>query len=154
MTEIFKGIEPMVYKSKISVPYHWWAGETASKFLVTLRDAQKIMGTKCAKCNRTYVPPRKNCPSCFGASMEWVELSHEGSVVTFTVARRQLASLPRKVPVIFALIKLDGADTAMMHYLDGVDPAKVNIGMRVKAKFSGSRGARMQDIECFIPKGE
>ena len=40
MADVFKGIEPMVYKSRISVPYHWWAGETASRFLVALRDAE------------------------------------------------------------------------------------------------------------------
>jgi hypothetical protein len=154
MADIFKGIEPMVYKSRISVPYHWWAGETASRFLVALRDEQKILGTRCAACNKTYLPPRKNCPLCFSASMEWMEVSNEGTVVTFTVARRQLASLPRKAPVIFAMIKLDGADTAILHYLDGVDPGRVKIGMRVKAKFSKDRGARMQDIECFVPKGE
>ncbi len=154
MADVFKGIEPMVYKSRISVPYHWWAGETASRFLIALRDERKIMGTRCAACNRTYIPPRKNCPVCFGASMEWVELSAEGTVETFTVARRQLASLPRKAPVIFALIKLDGADTAMLHYLEVSDPGRVRIGMRVKAKFSSDRGAKMQDIECFAAIAE
>lgn len=151
MSDIFKGIEPMVYKSKISVPYHWWAGETASKFLVSLRDERKILGTRCVACEKTYLPPRKNCPSCFQTSMDWVELPAEGAVVTFTVARRQFASLPRKVPVVFALIKLDGADTAMLHYLGDVDPADVKIGMRVKAKFAAERKARMQDIDYFAP---
>lgn len=26
MPDQFQGIEPMVYKSKINVPYSWWAG--------------------------------------------------------------------------------------------------------------------------------
>jgi len=43
MSDQFKGIEPMVYNSKINVPYSWWAGDTASKFYITLRDEKKIM---------------------------------------------------------------------------------------------------------------
>jgi hypothetical protein len=151
MSDIFKGVEPMVLKSKISVPYHWWAGETASKFLISLRDEMKIRGTRCPKCQKTFIPPRKTCPVCFGASMEWVDVSDEGTVLSFTVARRQLASLPKKVPVIFALIKLDGADTGMLHYLGDVKPEELKIGMRVKAKFAGERKANMQDIDYFAP---
>ncbi len=65
MSDQFQGIEPMVYQSKINVPYSWWAGDTASKFYITLRDEKKIMGTKCAACNKVFLPPRKICPSCF-----------------------------------------------------------------------------------------
>jgi len=151
MSDIFKGVEPMVLKSKINVPYHWWAGDTASKFLVALRDGQAITGTRCVKCRKVYVPPRKSCPVCFNAETEWVDLSGEGTVVTFTVTRRQRAALQGKAPVIFALIKLDGADTAMLHRLGGVKPEDVKIGMRVKAVFAGERKARVQDIEHFTP---
>ena len=59
------------------------------------------------------------------------------------MARRQFAAIPadRKVPVIWALIKLDGADTALLHYLDEVKPEDVKIGMRVKAVFADERKA-------------
>ena len=62
MSDQFKGIEPMVYNSKINVPYSWWAGDTASKFYLTLRDEKKIIGTKCGACNKVFLPPRKVCP--------------------------------------------------------------------------------------------
>lgn len=151
MEDQFKGIEPMVYKSRINVPYHWWAGETASKFLISLRDGKKILGTKCAKCNRVYVPPRKACPDCFSENSEWVELPDEGTLVAFTVARRQLASLPKKVPVIYGLIRLDGADTGLLHFIDEVDPVDLKIGMRVKARYADERKATIRDIEYFRP---
>jgi uncharacterized protein len=133
MADIFEGVEPMVHKSRINVPYNWWAGDTASHFLIALRDEQKIVGSRCRSCNRVFIPPRKSCPTCFKDEMEWTDVADEGTVQAFTVARRQLAALPGKVPVCFALIKLDGADTALLHYLGEVDPAKIRIGMRVKA---------------------
>ncbi len=151
MDNDFKDIEPMVYKSQINVPYSWWAGDTASKFLTTIRDEQKIMGTKCDKCQRVFIPPRKVCPTCFKSNKEWVSISDEGTVQAFTVARRQLAALPQKVPVCFALIKLEGADTALLHYISEVDPADIKIGMRVKARFAEERQGTIKDIDYFMP---
>jgi hypothetical protein len=151
MEDIFKDIEPMVHKSVINIPYKWWAGDTASKFLLAIRDEQKILGTKCSKCSRVFVPPRKTCPTCFTENKEWVSVSDVGIVQAFTVARRQLAALPKKVPICFGLIKLEGADTALLHYLDEVDTADIKIGMRVKARFAEERDGKITDIDYFRP---
>lgn len=153
MADQFQGIEPMVYKSMINVPYSWWAGNTASKFFISLRDEKKIIATRCGSCGKTFMPPRKVCPSCFTENTEWVSVSDEGTVLTFTVARRHFAAIPsdRKVPVIWALIQLDGADTALLHYLDEVRPEDVKIGMRVKAVFAEQRKATIRDISHFKP---
>ena len=151
MVDIFKDVEPLTYKSQINVPYSWWAGDTASRFLCALRDEQQILGTKCSKCSRVFIPPRKNCPTCFKANKDWIPLSGEGVVEAFTVARRQLTALSREVPVCFALIKLDGADTALLHYLGDVDPDAIRIGMRVKAQFAEERQGKITDIDYFRP---
>ncbi|MBF0120475.1 MAG: Zn-ribbon domain-containing OB-fold protein [Desulfobacterales bacterium] len=151
MTDIFKDIEPMVYKSQINVPYSWWAGKTASKFFTELKENKKIMGTKCDKCSKVYVPPRKICPFCFKENQAWVELSDEGILLSYTIVRKQLASLPKKVPVIYGLIKLDGADTGLLHFIDEVLPKDIKIGMRLKACFLEERAGKIQDIGYFKP---
>jgi uncharacterized protein len=152
MSTLFDGVEPMVYESGISVPYHWWAGDTASRFFVALRDEQKIWGNRCASCGIVRVPPRISCPICFhGSHSGWVEVSDEGVVKTFTIARRQLAALKQGVPVIFGLILLDGADTSLLHYIWEVSPEAVQIGMRVKAIFSETRKGDILDIAHFVP---
>lgn len=146
-------VEPLVIQSQINVPYDWWAGETASRFFIAMRDEQKIMGARCGKCQRVFVPPRKTCPRCFGEQTSWVELPPEGQLVTYTVARRQLPALPGKVPVIFGLIKLDGADTALLHYLDEIDPERIELGIRLSARFSEDRSGNILDIKYFRPVG-
>jgi len=151
VSDIFENVEPMVYKSRINVPYQWWAGETASRFFISLRDDQKILGTKCTKCGKTYVPPRKSCPTCFTPNEEWKEVSSVGTLVTYTVVRRQLASLPRKAPVIYGLIRLEGSDTSLLHIIDEVKPEDINIGMKLQAKFAGERKGNIFDIEYFRP---
>ena len=152
MENIFNGVEPLVHQSRINVPYSWWAGDTASRFFVALRDENKIMGTRCETCGKTFVPPRKTCPVCFEKIDNWVEVSSAGVVESFTVARRQLAAIARKVPVIFGLIRLDGADTAMVHYIDGVAPENLQIGMRVKACFNPHPQGQITDISHFKPE--
>jgi uncharacterized OB-fold protein len=153
MTDMFKGVEPMVYDSKISVPYSWWAGDTASRFFISLRDDQKIIAPRCGTCGKVFMPPRKVCPACFTENTEWVDVSGEGTLVSFSVARRRLEAIPadKKLPVIWGLVRLDGADTALLHYLDEVDPGDVRIGMRVKAVFAGQRTGTIRDISHFKP---
>ena len=151
MEEVFNGVDPLVHQSRISVPYSWWAGDTASRFFVALRDEKKILGTRCAACNRTFVPPRKTCPTCFGEDIEWVDVAATGTLESFTVARRQLAALPKKAPVAFGLIRLDGADTGILHYLDEVAPEEIRIGMRFEACFAAAPQGNILDITHFKP---
>lgn len=153
MNDLLRHADPMVYRSQISVPYTWWAGDTAGRFLKALRDEQTIMGNCCGQCKRVFVPPRKTCPTCFTANNTWRAVSSEGTVISYTVARRQLAAIERQVPVVFALIRLDGADTALLHTIDAPDPDQVEIGMRVRACFSPKDGATIKAISGFVPAG-
>jgi uncharacterized OB-fold protein len=152
MSNPFHTIEPMVYRSRISVPYTWWAGETAGRFLTSLRDERVILGTRCDGCDRVFVPPRKTCPTCFTANETWLPVGPAGTVVAYTVARRQLAAIRQKVPVVFALVRLDGADTAILHTIAATDPGRVSIGMRVKACFSDQADSTMAAIAHFEPE--
>lgn len=153
MPDQFENIEPMVYESRINVPYFWWAGDTGTRFLVSLRDDKKIIAPRCDSCGKVFVPPRKVCPDCFTENGQWVELSHEGTVLSFSVARRHFAAIQagKKPPVIWGLIQLDGASTALLHYLDEVKPEDVEIGMRVTAVFAEARKGSIHDISHFKP---
>ena len=56
---------------------------------------------------------------------------------------------PLQKPFAWALIKLDGADTAMLHVVDAGAEANMKTGMRVRARWRTERDGRIQDIECF-----
>ena len=154
MKDIFNDVVPQVLESRINVPYNWWAGDTASRFLTSLRDSKMILGTRCDQCSRVFVPPRKTCPLCFVEEMRWVELSGRGTLESYTIARRQLAALKKKAPVIFGLILLDGADTALLHHIGDIDPSAIEIGMRVQAHFAAMRSGTIEDIAYFKPERE
>ena len=154
MEDNFKDVKPQVLESQINVPYSWWAGDTASRFFTSLRDAKKLLGTRCDQCGKVFAPPRKTCPLCFVEEMRWVELSGRGNLESYTIARRQLAALKKKAPVIFGLIRLDGADTSILHHIGEIDPGAVKIGLRVRAHFAAKRSGTIEDIDYFKPERE
>jgi hypothetical protein len=54
-------------------------------------------------------------------------------------------------PFAFALVKLDGADTAMLHYVDAGAPEAMSTGMRVRAAWRSERAGHVTDIVAFLP---
>jgi uncharacterized OB-fold protein len=53
------------------------------------------------------------------------------------------------VPHALALVRLDGADTAMLHVIDAPGPDAVATGARVRIRWSGEPQGLIDDIECF-----
>ena len=101
--------------------YSYSAGPVRSKFLLSLRDQQKILGTRCPGCGRVYVPARSTCPKCFEDMEEWVEVSHEGILETYTIVYKSEPTHIADAPFAVGIIKLDGADTGIVHRLGEID---------------------------------
>ena len=140
--------EDLTLKGQISVPYTWWVGATGSRFLLALRDENKILGVRCHECGRVFVPPRKNCGQCFVDIDDWVELSGEGTVTAHTIVRFEYELSPAKPPFAYALIQFDGADVGLMHVIkDDLD--KLKNGCRVKPVFREERQGHILDIDSF-----
>ena len=59
---------------------------------------------------------------------------------------------PLDRPFAWALVRLDGADTAMLHVVDAGDEARMRTGMRVRARWREERDGDITDIACFEPE--
>ena len=141
-----------VMTGKMSLPNQYFAGRVGSKFIIALRDDKKILGVKCTKCNKVFVPPREYCEKCLSKLDEnWVELSNEGVIVNYTVVNYNDKHLPRRAPYILALVKVDGADTPFPHLVEGIAVEDVKTGMRVKAVFAKETTNTILDIDHFEP---
>jgi uncharacterized protein len=136
-----------------SQPFNWSVGKHGSYFLQQLKDNKRIVGIRCPKCKRVYVPPRPVCGQCFVAMDEMVPLSDEGTVYVCTIVQFGFVDpstgVQRPVPYTWAFVKLDGADSCLTHFLDSVDPEKVKVGARVKAVFEKKRTGNLMDIKHF-----
>lgn len=140
-----------------SVPFKHYAGEITGRYLKELRDNKTIMGRRCPKCKKVLVPARKNCESCFAVTDEWVKVKDIGTLVTFSINCMKYVSMPDP-PYIMALIKLDGADTSIMHFVKGIDLSDIDkagknlkIGTRMQAVWKEKRIGNVTDIDYFTP---
>jgi uncharacterized OB-fold protein len=141
-----------VLEGKMALPNQYFAGRLGSRFLIAIRDRKKIMGLKCGKCGKIFVPPREYCEKCWVKIADnQVELGTEGELVNFAVVRYGGQHLPKKPPYILGQIKLDGADTPLTHIVEGIDPREVQAGIRVKAVFAEKTTNTIMDIDHFEP---
>ncbi len=141
-----------VMTGKMALPNQYFAGRVGSKFIIALRDEHKILGVRCEKCNKVFVPPREYCEKCLEKLDEnWVELSNEGVITNYTVVNYNDKHLPRRAPYILALVKVDGADTPFPHIVEGIDVEDVKVGMRVKAVFAEETTNTILDLDHFEP---
>ena len=152
MKEGFDTTDCFVVDGKLALPYTYFAGRVGSKFLTTIRDEKKIMGIKCNKCNKVFVPPRQICDVCMEDIRDnWVDVQNTGKVTNFTVVRYDDKHLPKKAPYVLAMIQLDGAGTSLVHVVEGIDPDKAKIGMKVQAVFAEETTNTILDIDHFAP---
>jgi len=143
-----------VVEGKLALPYTYFAGRVGSAFLIALRDKKQILGVRCNKCGKVFVPPRQTCERCLEDIRDnWVELPGTGEVVNFTVVREADKHLPKAVPYILGLIKLDGADTPLAHIIEGIAPEKMTGGLRVKPVFAKESPSTILEIDHFEPVG-
>ena len=133
--------------------FSYTAGAVRSRFLAELRDNQKILGTRCHKCNMVWVPARSTCIKCFTALSDFEQVSDIGKIQSFCVVNRSQPFYPADPPFVYGIIQLDGADTGLVHMIDETHPEQLKTGMKVKAVFRKERTGSILDIECFRPLG-
>ena len=139
----------------IRVEYAYTAGLAQSRFLTGI-SAGKILGMRCPKCNKVYVPARGSCPTDGVATTEEVELSHSGTVTTYCVVNVPFQGQSIEIPYICAQILLDVANLAFMGLIQEIPADQIRMGMRVEAVWvePAERGPTMASIKYFRPNGE
>jgi len=138
----------------VDVPFRFAAGQYMTKFMVEMRDHGKIYAVKCPRCQRVQLPPRIVCAECHVRNEEWVELSHEGTLVAFTIMYLPLTDpttgKPHEPPFVYGSIRLDGASSVLDHFVNAEpDMDKVWVGMRCRLVLR-SREQRIGDLSDII----
>jgi uncharacterized OB-fold protein len=131
------------------VAFHYTPGVGNAAFFEALRDRGVFLGSRCGSCEVTYVPARIFCERCFAELSPDTEVGPGGTLESFTVGRVGIDGEPLEEPVAVGLVRLDGADTVLMHRLIGAGPW--SIGARVQAKLRTGRTGSILDVEGFRP---
>lgn len=140
----------------LEYPYSRSVGPVLGQFLAGLRDG-RILGSVCGSGGdrRVVVPPAEYDPVTGKDAGELVEVGPGGEVVSWCFVHEPREGDLLGRPHAWALVRPDGADTAMLHVLDVASPDQVSTGMRVRASFrpASERVGSINDIECFVPAG-
>ena len=128
-------------------------GPVLSRFFTGLREG-KIHGIK-TQSGRVLVPPAEYDPETGEATTdEFVEVGPGGVVETWAWVESPRASHPLSEPFAFALIKLDGADTALLHAVAASEASQMETGMRVTPRWAGESQGSIKDLSHFVPEAE
>ncbi len=95
------------------------------------------------------VPPAEYDPVTYEQLTEIVPVASVGTVVSWSWQADPLDGQPLDRPFAWALIKLDGADTALLHAVDVDDPGKIKTGDRVHVHWADEPVGSIHDIAYF-----
>jgi hypothetical protein len=122
-------------------------------------EQEKLMGSRCQKCDARYVPPRSICVKCYSSDMEWVEMKGKGKLAAFTC----ISIAPpfmieqgynRKNPYISGVVELEegGRVDARIEGLDPGKPEEIKVGMPLRVKYLHREvGQKKETFLAFEP---
>ncbi|MBG0828152.1 OB-fold domain-containing protein [Planomonospora sp. ID67723] len=126
-------------------------GPVIGRFLTELRDG-RIVGVRTAD-GRTLVPPLEYDPETGEAvTGEFAEVGPAGTVESWSWVGEPRRAHPLDRPFAWALIRLDGADTSLLHAVDAGDARAMRPGLRVRPRWKTERTGHITDIESFVPE--
>ena len=144
------------WTGEIPLEYVYTYGRAGEAYFRNLMNKGNFLGARCEKCGVTYVPPRTYCEKCFDRlEKKYLAVGTTGTVETFTVLYKNLDGSRKNDPVIMAMIRLDGTEGGVVHYLGQLKPEEVCFNMRVQAVFrpKKERKGAITDIKYFKPAG-
>jgi uncharacterized OB-fold protein len=147
---------PIKYvEANIHLPYHYVAGDSRAIYLRALKD-KRILGSKCSRTGKVFVPPLVNSPESFAPAEEIVQVSDRGILTTFCIVNIPVIGRNLELPYVAASVALDGADVSIFALIQECKPEEARMGMRVEAvwKPDGERQGDHTDILYFRPTGE
>ena len=144
--QIDKHERPLSAPLKLSFDYTRSVGPLLSRFFTALRE-RRIVGVRGSD-GRVHVPPAEFDPVTYERLTEIVPVSSVGTVVSWTWQSTPLEGQPLDRPFAWALIKLDGADTPLLHAV-AAEEGELSTGARVHAHWVDEPVGAITDIAYF-----
>ncbi len=138
---------PLSAPLKLSFDYTRSVGPVLSQFFTALR-SRRIVGVRGSD-GRVHVPPAEYDPVTYAPLTEVVPVASVGTVVSWTWQPTPLAGQPLDRPFAWALIKLDGADTPLLHAVDAGSADAIATGARVHVHWVNEPVGAITDIAYF-----
>ena len=138
-----KSLEPAFYEQTWDLAYRHALGDTVGTFFAGLKE-KRLLGRRCDTCERVLFPPRSFCDRCHEPTGEWVELETSATLEMFTIVTEPFPGMLVDPPYVLAYARPDGADTAAVSYIQGMDLSDVR---RAAAELNGIDKVTIRFIE-------
>ncbi|HKF75644.1 MAG TPA: OB-fold domain-containing protein [Candidatus Dormibacteraeota bacterium] len=135
---------------RLEYAYRRSVGPVVGRFLAGLREG-RFEGIR-GRDGRVLVPPQEYDPVTSEALEEWAPVGPGGEVRSWAWIPEPLPGQPLARPFAWALVRLDGADTALLHAVDARDEGRMHTGLRVVPRWRDRRVGDIHDLECFVPE--
>lgn len=144
--------ERIAVEHTMDLTWRYASGAAMERFCQGLRE-RRIGALQCDGCGRRYLPPRPLCGNCRLRLTRWVPVADHGTLVAWTIVHIPIldgrTGEARPAPYGIGLVRLQGADTTLNHFLAEADPARLRIGQRVRAVWRPELRGAMDDILHF-----
>ncbi len=139
--------KPLSAPLKLSFDYTRSVRPLLSQFFTALRE-RRIIGVRGSD-GRVLVSPAEYAPVTYESPAEAVPVSGVGTVVSWTWQQFPLEGQPLDRPFAWALIRLDGADTPILHAVAADSADAVSTGARLHAHWVDEPAGAITDIAYF-----
>jgi hypothetical protein len=91
----------------------------------------RLFTTKCKKCGKVYFPPTADCSKCYLSNMDWIELTGDAELITWTIMQVRPKSFSQHPPYVIAVVKLkEGIN--VMAWLTNIKHEDIKPGIKLK----------------------
>lgn len=150
---------PAFFEQTWDLSYRHALGVTVGGFLAGLKE-KKLLGRRCPSCSRVLFPARSFCDRCHVDTVDWVEVGHHGELQMFTIVYEPFPGMLVEPPYVLAYALLEGADTAVVGYVKGLDLTDVGTAARslstgtpVDVRFAAEPEGRVTDFWFEVADG-
>ena len=135
----------------IEYPFRRTTGPVIGAFSTAVREG-RLLGIRSAD-GSVICPPQEYDPVTAESLTDLVPVGDTGEVVSWTWVAEPREGQPFDRPFAWALVRLDGADTPMLHALDVASPNDVSVGQQVRVVWAEVRTGAITDFH-FAPAGD
>lgn len=93
----------------------------------------KVMYTRCKDCGLVFFPPRADCYQCLTSNMEWLEVSGNGKLISYSKLEYAPVGFGDDLPYSIALLDY-GNYKVFGRIANGIPDEKIQVGMEMKTE--------------------
>jgi uncharacterized OB-fold protein len=121
--------------SRSGSPYPPRDSAIVRRFLAHLAEGE-LATTRCVACGHTTFPPKHLCPRCWATKLEWVTLTAEGSLASFTELHAVPGLFATEAPYVLGVVDLNDGVRCLGRVVGGFD--ELSCGQRLCLDFERS----------------